>query len=76
MTSPLRVCTSCAVHHYENCPDCWGFGLMEKTSIDFPGGIPISASEAMDEDITTPPWKACPTCHSTPKGVPEMGVAP
>lgn len=66
----FRICTSCKVHHYENCPQCAGFGLMKRPfEPDFPNGIPIFAFEGMEGP--TPEWKPCPHCGSTPAGVPR-----
>ena len=64
---PLRTCVKCAVHHYENCPDCFGFGVYD--SVNGHGQVPVSAFEAMGNDPMPPNARACPTCHSTAAGV-------
>ncbi len=66
----FRVCAQCEIRHYENCPECWGFGMVRSAAN---GRLyPASAEEAMvgaprdSSDESTP----CPTCRSTVKGVP------
>jgi len=70
----LRVCTACVVQHFENCADCFGFGLY----VGEEGGyVPASASMAMDKGL--PQGKesvSCPTCHSTITGVPVSSLSP
>lgn len=62
-----RICTHCNIHHYENCPTCFGFGLkyakLHKTL------IPIGAGEA-EKKAYPKDWQACPDCKSTPRGIP------
>lgn len=71
--SDFRVCThNCRVPHYEDCPDCVGFGRFRRA----PGGevAIVMAGEAMGTD-TLPPGAElfpCPTCKSTIKGLPDM----
>lgn len=61
-----RVCTTCAIHHYENCPACFGFGVYSE-----PDGFvaPVSAEEAMTGPAPATA-RACPTCGSTTAGIP------
>ena len=64
----LRVCTRCAIHHYENCGTCFGFGL-------YPGErelFPITARWAHGSPPSRPlpeKWIPCPECGSTPAGL-------
>jgi hypothetical protein len=76
-SEPLRLCThhGCtAPRHYENCPDCWGFGVYDDNV-----STPVSASAATDPLVDKltyagahPDRKAipCPTCKSTVAGAP------
>src|SRR5690349_16350488 len=66
-SSPLRLCTSCAIAHYENCPSCFGFGVYGDTT-ERP--LPVSAAKAMGDDAIPASARACPTCGSTAKGPP------
>jgi hypothetical protein len=68
-TEPLRLCqVGCPVVHYDNCPDCLGFGIYAPTA-QYPG-TPVSAGEAMGGRLLR---KAvtCPTCKSTIAGIPK-----
>ena len=69
-----RVCTSCEVHHYENCPDCFGFGLAVNGATG--KTMPALASEAHGEARLPPlyTYAPCPTCKSTIYGVPTEEV--
>jgi hypothetical protein len=63
----FRVCTSCRIHHIENCGTCFGFGVK---AIEGPDGpVPITAGEAHDGTYCKY-WIPCPECGSTPKGLP------
>ena len=60
----LRICTACAITHYENCTTCYGFGVygVELKS------LPVTAIEAHDKKfrgIT----HTCPECHSDSNGI-------
>lgn len=59
------VCTLCDIHHYENCPDCFGFGFHDDGTI-------MSAVEACDRNYIG--WTRCSTCGSSPFGVPEKAT--
>jgi len=59
---PLRVCTTCDVRHYDNCPDCFGFGVLRPGA----AGVPMSAHRAVEGGKSYP----CPTCGSDQRGVP------
>lgn len=61
---PLHVCENCDVPHYDNCPDCWGFGVRKS-------GTPISASVARKVGPGPADARACPTCQSTFAGAPD-----
>lgn len=62
--APLRICATCAMKHYENCPDCFGFGVRQKL-IDGKH-VPVVA-----EEVQNPPEDCipCPFCGSTTKGI-------
>lgn len=71
----LRICKTCEVKHYDNCPRCFGFGVYVKQVALDGGGfveriIPISADEAYQKKFKNTPL-ACPFCKSTYKGMPE-----
>lgn len=73
--SGLRICTGppgcTAPTHYENCPRCFGFGVMfYTTSSGRTSDYPISAEEAVKGSWPSP-WHRCPVCNSTPDGVPH-----
>ena len=60
--APLRLCThGCAVRHYENCPDCFGFGFKE-------GGEILSAWRAEESKKYSLAFKECMACGGTPSG--------
>jgi len=63
-----RICTKCAIHHYENCGTCFGFGVYVKATVD--GLIPVNAHAAHTQEFrgeTIP----CPECGSTTAGLPQ-----
>lgn len=68
----LRLCSdeNCTARpHYENCPSCFGFGVI-------PGGKePLNASQAWANNMSPMgpivPNAPCPTCHSTFRGPPR-----
>jgi len=64
---PLHVCTDCTPHHYDNCPDCFGLGVRPRSDGGFPVPISFNALRAGVGDD----WRPCPTCGSTPEGVPK-----
>lgn len=67
----LIVCHACDVAHYDNCPTCFGFGVRPRTVDDRP--VPISAGRYT---LTAgSDWLPCPTCKSTPQGLPPVQVA-
>lgn len=37
-----RICTSCDIHHVDNCSGCFGFGVYESTELR----APVSAHDA------------------------------
>jgi len=63
-----RVCTKCAIHHYENCNTCFGFGVYVETTVD--GLIPINAHAAHTKQFRHTPTH-CPECLSTSAGLPD-----
>jgi len=68
----LRVCTNCEIHHYENCPSCFGFGVYNVKAADY-RIYPMPAGAAHDGSFRTKDWEPCPFCHSTPYGPPGVG---
>lgn len=44
--SEYRICKKCAIHHYENCESCFGFGVY-KISNTPDLAWPVHADEAM-----------------------------
>ena len=58
----LRICTECDVQHFDNCPQCFGFGVYKST------GGPMGSAKA----ISTKSSVACPVCKSDYKGVPNV----
>lgn len=72
--SDFHVCRKCEIHHYDNCPDCFGFGLRRSVRLDGTL-VPLIAREAVQRRGEVSEWlKPCPTCGSTARGVPESGV--
>lgn len=64
-----RLCTACAIQHYDNCGTCFGFGVY--TLPDRPGEVfPVSAVEAMETRMFRGVVQACPECLSTVDGAP------
>lgn len=71
---PLHVCRDCPVPHYDNCPDCFGFGVYlaefyGRTTRGFDKLVPVSAGQAM-KGLAPDNAMPCPTCGSTVKGLP------
>ena len=67
--SNYRICTLCAIHHYENCGSCFGFGVYEgKHKPD--GLIPVTANIAIGTKDIHKDILACPECGSTELGMP------
>lgn len=70
ISEKYRVCKKCAVHHYENCGTCFGFGVYELETR--PGELsPVIADEAINTHIFRGTLKPCPECKSTEKGLPH-----
>jgi hypothetical protein len=63
---PLNICNTCPVKHYDNCPDCYGFGEKPARINGRDTRVPVRAAEAK----TVVLWLACRTCNSTPAGIP------
>lgn len=74
----LSICHSCKIEHYENCPECFGFGIYGNS------GAPVSAGAAHDAFdlclgdrnnlprlVFDKPILTCPYCGSDIFGVPE-----
>ena len=55
------ICTACEIHHYEDCPVCFGFGFHGD-------GVIMSAADACNRNYTG--WIRCHECGSTPLGAP------
>ena len=58
-----RLCTepSCTLVHVENCPKCFGFGLVPES------GAPIAAGEiCWYKDHPDATWTRCPVCGGSP----------
>lgn len=49
---PARLCTKCPEEHVENCPDCFGFGLLAS-------GAPVSAEEYFSKAVVPNPCSSC-----------------
>ena len=65
LSPPLRMCSlGCKVPHYENCPDClgWGFG---------PAGVIVNASTAHDHTVPRGGYVRCWTCGGSIDGLPD-----
>jgi hypothetical protein len=66
---PFTICTKCDIPHYDNCEDCYGFGVRP-----WPDGpvkhVPVSAGAAIEGEAPADAIP-CPTCGSTTKGVPK-----
>lgn len=56
------ICTICDIHHYEDCPVCFGFGFHGD-------GVVMSAADACNRNYTD--WIRCHECWSSPLGVPK-----
>lgn len=57
---PLRLCShNCAEPHFENCCECFGFGLKVGKTMPL---VPVAAHEAFDEIVIEP--RPCPECGS------------
>ena len=65
-----RICKKCAIHHFENCGSCFGFGVYSVP--DRPGEVfPVTAGEAIETKAFRGEVKACPECGSTVMGLPN-----
>ena len=65
-----RICKKCAIHHFENCCSCFGFGVYSVP--DRPGEVfPVTAGEAIETKAFRGEVKACPECGSTVMGLPN-----
>lgn len=58
---PPRVCTKCTPIHIENCPDCYGFGLVAVSNLR------VRAADACNEALWSG-FVACQTCGSDYRG--------
>ncbi len=70
----LRVCTTCLIHHYQNCETCFGWGVYVGPFTE-DRLIPVSAHNAHTKEFlwaTSP----CPECGSGPGGMPKGGINP
>ncbi len=73
----LRVCAKCRIHHYENCPNCYGFGMYVGSKSHL---VPVTAAEAhgdlvnwLKEEMTPlaeRQLRDCPVCGSSSLGLP------
>jgi hypothetical protein len=67
--SDLIICDKCEVHHYENCPKCFGFGQYKNIKGDL---IPITAYEAelyRDGKVSENKLSHCEFCDSNIYGI-------
>ncbi len=71
--SKYRICTKCAIHHYENCGTCFGFGVYTHTAVD--GIIPVNAHAACTQEFSGE-TRACPECLSTSEGLHPLPTLP
>ena len=65
--SELSLCKreGCAVVHYDNCPECFGFGLWPNKA------APLGALRAHEiVKSGSAEWAVCPFCKSGPSGAP------
>lgn len=69
---PLRICTTCRIPHYENCPDCAGWGRY--ISIRDGKPYPVMAAESHGDAPMPPNLEACPTCGSMIAGAPTISA--
>lgn len=75
---PLHVCETCDVKHYDNCPTCFGFGVRAALGVRIEADgepVPLSAQGAEQFRAVGPmpgdmPFAPCPTCKSSPWGIP------
>lgn len=65
-TNRLRICRKCVMPHYENCPECFGFGLRPGREVAW---VPVTVKDAC-LDIDLEEIADCPTCKSTFLGIP------
>ena len=74
----FNVCTTCEVRHFDNCPDCIGFGVL---GMNLPSKAPVSARVAEVFRSGRRPFDGmlaafpCPTCGSTIAGLPGTTLA-
>ncbi len=63
----LTVCIGCPIHHYDNCPECFGFGkyLSPRTG----ELVPVIAAEAHGDKPLPDGIQPCPFCGSVQNGV-------
>ncbi len=69
-----RICTTCKIHHYDNCGTCFRFGGAYAKLIPVDSErhfVPITAGAAHSSGATPDNWTACPECGSGSDGVPE-----
>ena len=62
-----RICASCEIIHYENCNNCFGFGVYVAGNGEL---YPVTANEAIETKVFRGELQACPECGSTVAGVP------
>lgn len=63
----FRICTECEINHYENCPNCFGFGVYSDIH-----GDAVTGGQAYDykhNNVLLKTPKPCPVCGSTIVGI-------
>lgn len=71
---PLRLCTQCDPPHYDNCSECWGFGIRRSYADGEWSEHPMSAERAANVRNAIVPHgtiDACKVCGSTVDGAPQ-----
>lgn len=72
MFKSLKICNSCFVPHYEDCPDCFGFGLIEINGKNIPLAASIAAKLIKNESHKSHKIiSKCAKCNSSFKGIPK-----
>lgn len=75
----FNICTTCDVQHFDNCPACYGFGVLVANGLDHSMYVPTSAGAAQQlrdgarSGLLVP--VPCPNCHSTIAGLPGTRLA-
>lgn len=62
-----HICTKCPIHHYDNCPECFGFGFASEKIGSKVRTYPISAAKAHNNPGMES--KPCPVCGSIAEGL-------